>query len=432
MRHSAEAERAVIAAMLFSREARDEVMAILTTEDFAIPSHRLIVTTIFWLHGHDRGVDTMTVAHFLEGRGKLDEIGGKGALIDIAGQSPTTQNVVTHARIVFREAVFRRLHGAGMEITEISADDEVEAVAQASKMVESALGPNRIQTKSVRGLLTGALERYENPPDTVTLKEWDIWLDEGDVMTIGARPSVGKTALLVGEALRFAERHLKCRIYSYEMSDIQILGRLVAMTSGIESSALRKGLGASDIARVSQAMGQHFADFIDIEDSILSIDRLVADMRRFANSGGRVAVIDYLQLIGRQDTETATENSRRIKIAAGQTGLIVLQASQLSRDGKQQDGTFRKPSIGDLRQTGAIEQDSDVVALLHRFAEDDVKTKSTARSQGWLYDRDMPGRHLSQFDLVKARNGQGKLGVRMAWFEEKSQIWTQLDREVGP
>ena len=239
MRHSAEAERAVIAAMLFSREARDEVMAILTTEDFAIPSHRLIVTTIFWLHGHDRGVDTMTVADFLEGRGKLDEIGGKGALIDIAGQSPTTQNVVTHARIVFREAVFRRLHGAGMEITEISADDEVEAVAQASKMVESALGPNRIQTKSVRGLLTGALERYENPPDTVTLKEWDIWLDEGDVMTIGARPSVGKTALLVGEALRFAERHLKCRIYSYEMSDTQILGRLVAMTSGIESSALR-------------------------------------------------------------------------------------------------------------------------------------------------------------------------------------------------
>lgn len=427
MRYDLEAERAVLSSMLYRAEAIDDAISIVTADDFLSHPHAIMFQAICNLHEQGKAVDAVMLRDTLEVDGRIQDVGGQEAILSISALVGIPRNVEHYANIVYRDAVYRRLKRAGLEISTLNGQDEAAAVSQAVALAEAALGPERTVSRSVAALLPEVLESYAKPSESIAMPMWGLYVDKGDFVVVGARPSVGKTAWAVSEARQMAMRHLRVRFYSYEMSSSQILARLIAQETAVDSSRLRRGLvDDGGMEYVKSRMQSKWTSFLTIDEGMPTISRLVNDMRRFARKGGRVVVIDYLQLIAKQDYEQATEVSRQLKLAALKTGLVVIALSQLSRDGKQADGSFRKPSLADLRQTGAIEQDADVVVLLHDYRPDDPKVKAELEKKRLIYDTSGDDR-LSHVEVAKARNGQGALGITYAGFDGKEQKWTPLE-----
>jgi replicative DNA helicase len=160
----------------------------------------------------------------------------------------------------------------------------------------------------------------------------------------------------------------------------------------------------------------------------MSLDALIADMRLFARRGGRVALIDYLQLAVPQTYEDVTEASRRLKLAACSTGLLVVAVSQLSRRSTRDDGSLRPPSLSDLRQSGALEQDADTVMLLHVYDRKDAAVRDDMRGDGYLLEFD-DGKKLGHVEFAKVRRG---VPERIpAWFDGSEFRWTPVDRTTN-
>lgn len=388
--HDLDAERAVLSALLLDARAFVDVAEEVRGEDFYHPAHQTLFRAMMAIHEEQRPVDLVTVSEYLSTRKTLDAIGGPVFLAEIVDFEATAAHVVHHARIVRDKAVKRRLIQVATGVVETVYEEEGSAgelldVAE-SKIFEISRSQSRSSFKSLHdemeptfdyveaimsraGSLTGIPTGY---PD---LDELTGGLQNGELVILAARPSMGKTALALNIARNAAMDHQKkVAVFSLEMTTRALVLRLLSSEARVDFSIFRsKYVPTRDFTRLSQAGTRLAAADVWIDDSgSLTILEIKAKCRRLkADKGLDLAVLDYLQLAhsdgrrDRKDLEIA-EISQGLKALAKELSIPVVALSQLNRGPEQRDPDKRRPNMGDLRESGAIEQDADLIAFIYR------------------------------------------------------------------
>lgn len=412
--HNLEAEQSVLGAMLIDRDAVVRAQNAVTAEDYYADRHRLIFQVIMGLFERGQPVDLITVTNELKERGQLEAVGGISYLADLANVVPTTANVESYAHIVAERATLRRLQSAGRRIVQdaFKSEDVDLTLAEAEKAILDVT-----QRRSHKGYehLKGALvsaygyiehlynRRGETTGVSTGFKDLDAMtsgLQPSDLIIVAARPSIGKTAFCLNIARNAAVVTGKTSlIFSLEMAKEQLAMRLLAAESAVDSQRLRSGaLEDEDWHRLSGALARlsEAPIFIDDTPNIPLLDLRARARRLRAEQGLDLLIIDYLQLMqlhgraGRGDNrqQEIAELSRSMKSLARELRVPVVALSQLSRAVEQRQD--KRPMLSDLRESGAIEQDADVVMFLYR---DDY------------YDRETENPNICEVLVAKQRNG---------------------------
>ncbi len=397
-----EAEQAVLGSMLIEREALIKAADILHQEDFYREANREVFQAVVNLHEHGEAVDLVTVTDELRKRGLLENIGGVAYLTALANAVPTAANAEYYARIVEEKALLRELITVATDIVAkgYQGAEEVAVLIDDSerRIFEIAQRRSTEGYAAIRGVLLDAFERieflYSNkegvtgvPTGFKGLDALTSGLQPSDLIVIAARPSMGKTTLLLNMARNAAlSKSVPVAIFSLEMSKEQLAQRLLCAEAGVDGQRLRTGhLMDADWPRLSHALGR-LSDapvFIDDTPSI-SVMELRAKARRIkAEHDLGLIVVDYIQLMrtrGRVENrqQEISEISRSLKALARELKVPVIIGSQLSRAVEQRDD--KKPMLSDLRESGAIEQDADLVAFIFReeYYKPDTEKKNVA------------------------------------------------------
>jgi len=393
------AERAVLGALLFDGSLLTSVAEILLPEDFAQTAHAEIFSAMLALELSHRPVDLLTIAEELKTRGKLTAVGGPAYLTSLDQGVPFAHNAIQYAKIVKEKATRRNLANVAKEIFQLASQNtgELDAIMDEAErklfyvsdkrrsgdlvpmgeLMDSALALLERLRKSdtgVTGLTTGFLD----------LDHLLTGFHPGELVVIAARPGVGKTSLAMNMALNVAKKENRTvGIFSLEMPSLQLVSRLLATTAKVDVKKLRGGrLSANDEAKLQEAAAELFQVKLYIDDTgALSSFDLRAKARRLKTKEPDLAllVIDYLQLMhqrGRVENRQleVAEISRSLKQLAKELNVPVVALSQLSRKVEERKGG--RPMLSDLRESGAIEQDADVVMFIHREDDNNEDNKS--------------------------------------------------------
>lgn len=412
--HNLDAEVSVLGSMLLSKDAIAEVSEIVKAEDFYRGAHRTLFEAISALYDRGEPVDAVTLGDELEARGRLDSVGGVVAISDLLSRVPTAANAAYYARIVADQAVRRRLIDAGTRITRIGYDAEEradEAVdAAEALMYEVAQRDRATEFTPMKDLLNESFELIEKLHEhgsAVTglatgftdLDEVTAGLQPSNLVIIAARPGMGKSTLVTNLAAHVAvEQRRPVVLFSLEMSKMELVQRLLSAEGRINSERLRTGrLHESDWPKLSQAMGRLSEAPLFIDDSPgLNLMEVRSRCRRLKQKHGLdLVILDYLQLMqahrrSESRVQEVSELSRGLKILAKELDIPVVALSQLSR--KPEDRTDRRPMLSDLRESGSIEQDADLVTFIYR----DEVYNPDAGTQG-------------EAELILAKNRHGPL-----------------------
>jgi len=431
-------ERAVLGAMLIDRQAISKVVEILDESCFYVSSHRKIYRAILALFERDEPADQITVVEELRKRRELEEVGGVSYLAELAGEIPTSANVEYHARIVLEKALLRKLINVSSQI----AEECYQGTGSAFDLIDRA--EQRIfslsERRFIRGFMSlrdvlhvtfeqieGIHERYRDRAPGITgvptgydkLDELTAGLQASDFIVVAGRPSMGKTAFALCIAKSAADHGIPVGIFSLEMSSSQLAQRLLCAEARVDQHRLRTGrLLDEEWSRLSICVGSLAEAPIYIDDSpALSALEIRAKARRLQvehNVG--LIVIDYLQLMrGPQNVENRQQEisqiSRSLKALAKELDIPVVALSQLSRAVEARGGDHR-PQLSDLRESGAIEQDADLVMFIYRpevygITED----KTTGRS--------LEG--VAEIIIGKQRNGPTGT-VYLAWVDRYARF----------
>ncbi len=374
-----EAERSVLGAMMLSRDAIQDVSETITGADFYRPAHETIYRTILDMQSRGEPIDVVTVSGALTGAGELANIGGPAVLHDIAAGTPSASNAGYYAEIVAKQAVRRRLATAGHQIASMAHQpgDESELVELARKAVDATSKATTSTVQSFGETIDAMLGQLDEKPNCIptpwaSLNEIIGGLRPGGLYVIGARPAVGKSviALQLAKALT---ANGSVAFSSLEMSESDVQMRAVSADLRIELRRLiERDLTPSDWEKIRgrRADWQNVPLYIDDRSGVT-----ITDVKRFARSVNRRQplaglVVDYLQLMSqpagdkRPRHEFVADMSRQLKILAMDMKIPVIALSQLNRGSTQREDQM--PKISDLRESGAVEQDADVVILLHR------------------------------------------------------------------
>jgi replicative DNA helicase len=403
-----EAEQSVLGSMLIDKQAILRAMEILRPRDFYGEAHQTIFAALTRLFDRGGAVDLVTVTEELRQEGNLDKVGGVSYLTSLANFVPTAANIEHYARIVEEKAILRDLIKAATEIVgkAYAAREDVEIVLdEAEQGIFSVSQRRNVQGYvPLKEVLIQTLERIEYlyankgsalgvPTGFKDLDSLTSGLQPSDLVILAARPSVGKTTLALNLVRNAAVKDkTPCAIFSLEMAREQIAQRLLCAEAGIDGRNLRTGfLNDNDWKRLSGALGRLGEAPIFIDDTPnISIMEVRTKARRIkAEHGLGLLVVDYLQLMqgrGRAENrqQEISEISRSLKALARELKVPVLALSQLSRAVEQRQD--RRPMLSDLRESGAIEQDADVVMFLYCNA-------------------DMENSNLVELILAKQRNG---------------------------
>ena len=381
------AEQGVLGGMLLSKDAIADVVEIIRDRDFYRPAHELIYDAIVDLYGRGEPVDPVTVSAELTKRGDIARAGGAPYLHTLISSVPTAANAGYYAKIVRERAILRRLVEAGTKIvqlgysTEGEVDDAVDqAQAEVYSVTERRANEDYVQLST---LLPAALDEIEKISQGVIgegVKTGFIELDKltnglhpGNMIVLAARPAVGKSTLGLDIA-RYASIHKgnTSVIFSLEMSKSEITMRMLSAEARVALNNIRAGtLNDEEWARLARRMGEISEAPLFIDDSPnLSLMEIRAKARRLKQRHNlKLIVIDYLQLMtsgkrveNRQ--QEVSEFSRQLKLLAKELNVPIIAISQLNRSPEQRSD--KKPLLSDLRESGSIEQDADVVILLHR------------------------------------------------------------------
>ena len=431
MPHSPQAEQAVLGSMLIDADCVKDVMDQLQTQDFYLRTNRDIFETIYQMFVYSKPIDGVTVAGEMEKNGKSNEQ-TRSYLVQLMEVTPTSANVMEYVRIVQEKSLMRQVAFAAGRITAMvqqgtgSAGDMLEAAeqriyairrgrsAQGMVPVSMVLGDVMSQLaelsarggKSVPGLSTGlsAVDAKING------------MNKSDLLLLAARPGMGKTSMALNVALSAARETGKTvAIFSLEMSKEQLVTRLIASEGLVENQRLITGnLRESDWQRIAEAASALSCMDIRIDDNpLLTVADMNAKCRRLENLG--LVVIDYLQLMtsaggkgysGENRQQAVSDISRMLKIMAKELQVPVLCLSQLSRANEKRED--KRPMLSDLRESGAIEQDADIVMFLYR---DDY------------YNADTEKRNVAECIVAKNRHGEtGKVELR--WMPEYTAFGT--------
>ena len=412
--HDIEAEKAVLSALLIDNNAIHSVYTEVTPEDFYHPAHRQLFLSMLSLQNSNQPVDLHTLADYLNSQKTLDAIGGPVFLAEIADYEATAANVVHHARIVRDKSVKRSLISVATEIAEAGydqADDAGRLLDSAeSKIFEIGQQKARTSFRSLHDEMNDALDYVENliqrsgeltgvPTQFRDFDELTGGLQPGELVVIAARPSMGKTALALNIARNAAiVNRKKVAIFSLEMTKRALTLRLLASEANFDFSGVRRGFGRpEDLRKLTEAGGKLADADIWIDDSgLITILEIKAKCRRLASERGLdMVIVDYLQLAhgdtpnARKDLEIG-EISHGLKALAKELDIPVIALSQLNRGPEQRDPDKRRPNMGDLRESGAIEQDADVIAFIYR----DEVYNPTEENHG-----------IAELIIAKQRNG---------------------------
>jgi replicative DNA helicase len=412
--HDLDAERSVLSALLLDPRAFHDVSLEVGTDDFYHPAHQTLYRGMLAIHEEGRPVDLITLSEQLNSRKQLDQIGGTVFLAEVADFAATAANVTHHAKLVRDKAVKRRLAAVAAEIVESAFEDQGGAGElldfAESRVFEVSKAQSRSSFQSLHDEMPGTFDYVEAimnrggeltgiPSGFRDLDQMTGGLQAGELIVIAARPSMGKTAFALNIARNAAVDHgKKVAVFSLEMTTRSLIIRLLSSEAAIDFSSLRKGfLPMTDYRRLQTAADKLTAAEVWIDDSgSLDILEVKAKSRRLdAEHGLDLVILDYLQLAhaeghrSRKDLEIA-EISKGLKALAKELDIPVIALSQLNRGPEQRDPDKRRPMMGDLRESGAIEQDADVIAFIYR----DV-----------VYNKETDDPRLAEIIIEKQRNG---------------------------
>lgn len=428
--HSPEAEQAVLGGLLLDNGAWDRIVDLLTPTDFYFPDHRIVFETMRVMFERGEPVDPVTLAAAIEARGEAARV-DQGYVVALATETPSAANIARYATILIDKRARRDLLAAGHSIADMAAaegGDAGEAIQEAQALI-MALGEGRNagrEPQMVDDLLPAVLrvidERFHKAGEFsgiasgyAELDRLTCGLQPGDLIIVAGRPSMGKTTLAVNISENIAVDDGVALVFSLEMSAHQLVERSICRFGGISTTAVRNGdMRQEEFERLSVALHRLTGKRLVIDDAPdTSPAQMRARARKVKHRFGRLdlVVIDYLQLMA-GDGNTRSEQlgglTRSLKLMARELGAPVVLLSQLNRDLEKR--TDRRPVLSDLRESGAIEQDADVVLCLYR---DEV------------YNPDTPHKGFAEVLIRKQR--MGPLGTMMLRFEGEFSRFGNVD-----
>jgi len=416
-----EAEQSVLGGILIENEAINRVTEILDADDFYRDAHRKIFNALINLSERDEPADLITLTNELRKTDQLDSIGGASYLTSLIDSVPTAANIEYYAKIVKEKAILRKLIQTSTEIITQSYEDrgDVEVFLDEAERAIFEISEKRVRPSfySIRDIVKESfktIERLFQKKELVTgvpsgFKELDrmtAGFQPSDLIIIAGRPSMGKTAFCLNVAQYAAiENKIPVAVFSLEMSKEQLVIRMLCSEAHVEGTRLRTGyLNESDWPKLTIAAGNLSEAPIYIDDTAaLSVLELRAKARRLKSERGLgMLIIDYLQLMkGRARVENRqqeiSEISRSLKALSKELNIPVIAVSQLSR--KTEERTGNRPQLSDLRESGAIEQDADLIIFIYR---DEIYNRA----------EDNPNRGKAEVIIGKQRNGPiGKIDL---------------------
>ncbi len=416
-----ELEEAVLGAMLIDKKGVDEVIDILQPDAFYKTKHQYIFNAIYQLFHDSQPIDLLTVSSALRKDGKLESIGGEFYLVQLSQRVASSAHIEFHARIILQKFIQRSLIRISNEIIETAYKDSTDVFdlldEAESKLYDVTQGNIKKSSESAQNLVIEAKARIEEISKREGLsgvstgfqkldKLTSGW-QSSDLIIIAARPGMGKTALTLSMARNIAvTKEIPVAFFSLEMSSVQLITRLISAETGLSSEKLRTGKLAD---HEWQQLNVKVTDlekaplFIDDTPS-LSIFDLRAKARRLSSQNGiKLIIVDYLQLmtagstnkVGNREQEISAI-SRNLKALAKELDIPVIALSQLSRAVETRGGT-KRPMLSDLRESGAIEQDADIVSFIYRPEYYNIDE--------WDDDEHSPSQGQAEFIVAKHRNG---------------------------
>lgn len=432
MRFSIEAEQSVIGGLLLDPNKLDDVAEIITADDFYNSENRAIFQAIVNLAGQGKTADHVTVADYLEQAGQLDHIGGLVWLVELSQNTPSTANIKAYATIVADRSMERRITAAGQRIAELGEDTAMDVDSKIDTLHAELAGLERADaqgeyldfTAILKSRITviddkfrGSVKRGIDTGFDDLDKQFQ-GINETDLWVLAARPSMGKSALAFNIARNIAMAGKEVIIFSLEMSREQVADRMLASISGIFSDKIRSGqLTEIDWAPLSAAVGRLKGLKIHIFDTPgIDVRRAQAICRKFAKHGEiGLVVVDYLQLMTdareKDRLQVVSSVSRELKRLAKMIKAPVLALSQLNRACEQRGD--KRPILADLRESGQIEQDADIITFLYR---DDY------------YYEDSPNKGMAEAITRKFREGEN--GTQILGTEFKCARFVNLQNVI--
>jgi len=409
--HNLEAEKATLGSILLNREAIVAVAPWLLPSYFYMERHAQLYEAMLACYNARIPPDTRTVSEELRRRNQLDAVGGILYLSDLVDTVPTSYHVEYYARIIERTALLRQLINAGGKIAALGYNEQDELEDTLDKAEQTLFEVSQRRSTQDFVPISQVIDSYYEqitylqehrgevvgvPTGFRDLDEITGGLQQSDLIILAARPSVGKTAFVLSLAYNVATRNQRTvGIFSLEMSRDQLVQRLLAMDTRIDTHRLRTGhVGEAELQVVMDSMGRLAATPIYIEDTPgLSIMEVRSKARRLQSQAGvDLIIIDYLQLMSGRRTDNrvqeVSEISRGLKALAREINVPVIALSQLSR--AVEGRTSHVPMLSDLRESGSIEQDADIVMFIYREE---------------LYDRETDKKGIAELHIAKHRNG---------------------------
>ncbi len=426
------AEQALLGSIMLKAESIHDILDIITDEAFYSSKHRIIFRAMLELHENNEPIDVVTITSILKSKKNLEQIGGSSYLAELIGTVASAANIGHYAQTVTKKAALRKLIESADNILELGYDEseDIDTVFDKAEQLIFNLGSYSKKTYVVlKDALSDAWERFDKlhkskdghrgvPSGFKNLDNLLSGFQKSDLIILAARPSVGKTTLALDIV-----RHVACRenvptaIFSLEMSSQQLVDRILASEARVDSWKLRTGKMSAqeDFDRIRDALDSlsKAPIFIDDEPSNNIMKMKTVARRLKAEHGLGLIVVDYLQLmVPRRTTDSmvqmVTEISRSLKGLARELDVPVIALSQLSRAVEQRGG---KPRLSDLRDSGSIEQDADVVMFIHREDRNDETS-----------DR----KDIAEILVEKHRNGPvGKVDLR---FDNSRVCFVEIEK----
>ena len=435
MPYSLEAEQAVLGAIIIDSERFADVTGVVSADDFYVEKHKVIFSAVQSMYLESRTIDVVTLLSGIANSSSYEEADLRTYVKQICEMVPAVSNIADYAKIVKDKALLRRLIGVSEEISESAykEEDEASRIVDSAEAKVFALSQGMI-TRDFQAISDVILEYYEqlhtlmNNPESASgtptyyqdLDRVLVGMGAGDLVLIGARPGMGKTSFALNIASQVAMHSDKAvAVFSLEMPATQLVSRMLSSEARIDSYKLRKGdISQDEFQALAKAATAFSKTKIYIDDSSdITVASMKAKLRRIKNLG--LIVIDYLQLM-RSDRNIDNrvlevgDISRNLKLMAKEFGIPVITCAQLSRGPESR--TSKKPMLSDLRDSGAIEQDADIVIFLYR----DEYYKDSSESDGKT-----PVGEDNIAEVIVAKNRHGSTGtVKMGWEGQYTRFTT--------
>ncbi|MGI6623660.1 MAG: replicative DNA helicase [Clostridiaceae bacterium] len=429
--HHVEAEQSILGALLIDRNALSEVSGRLRADAFYLEKHKEIYEAIMALYEESQPVDIVTVSDALAKRGTLEKVGDVDYIAHLSNSVLTTANVDNYVSIIEDKALLRNLITESSKIVDLGYQgtmEGTEVLSLAEKSIfDIAQGLNRTGLEAINSLLDKTFTKLEelcmNKGDLTGVPSGFIDLDRktsgfqnSDLILVAARPAMGKTSFVLNIAVNAALRGFPVAIFSLEMSRTQLVNRILALESMVELEKMRTGkLDSEDWKKIGYSLGPLSRSPIYIDDNAsTNTMEMMSKLRKLKlEKGLGLVIIDYLQLMeSRKKSDNRqqeiSEISRSLKIMAKELNVPIIALSQLSRAPEQR--ADHRPILSDMRESGAIEQDADMVMFLYR---DDY------------YNEESEKRNIVEVIIAKHRNGSTGT-IELAWLPEYTKFGNRM------